>query len=288
MREIAYFPGCTHLSTAEHFEKSALSVFEALGWTLKEKFSWICCGTVHGLSTDNLMQNVAAVRNLARAEASGVKRLLTNCAMCYNTLKQANELVKENEEALRNLNEFMDDEPDYHGNVEVIHSLQLLREIGTEEIEKRVVRPLEDLRVAPYYGCLLLRPRSVAIDNPERPRIMEEILKPAGAEVVWDPKLKICCGSYHTVEKKEIVISRIEEIISAAKRRGADVIAVTCPLCEFNLDKRQKFLNSEGIPVLYFTQLLALAFGIEESCLFEKHHVDPRPLLRERGLLKGD
>jgi heterodisulfide reductase subunit B len=286
MKEIAYFPGCTHLHTASHFERSALSVFEALGWRLVEKFNWICCGTVHGLSTDNLMQNVSAVRNLARAESAGARRIVTNCAMCYNTLKQANEMVKRDEDALKNLNEFMDDEPDYRGGVEVLHSLQLLREIGLDEIEKRVVKPLEGLRVAPYYGCLLLRPREVAIDNPERPKIMDEVLKAIGAEIVRDARLKYCCGSYHTVDRKEIVLSRIDEIISAVRRRGADLIAVACPLCEFNLDKRQKFLNKGGLPVLYFTQLIALAFGKEEDCLFEKHHVDPRPLLKERGLLR--
>lgn len=285
MREIAYFPGCTHFSTARHFETSAAEVFRTLGYELAEKFSWVCCGTVHGLSTDNLMQNLAAVRNLARAEAAGVRRLVTNCAMCYNTLKQANELVRENPEALKNINDFMDEEPDYHGEVEVLHSLQLLLEIGAEEIEKRVVKPLDSIRVAPYYGCLLLRPRSVAVDNPEKPKIMEEILRAAGAKIVQDARLRYCCGSYHTVDRKEIVVSRISGIISASKRKGADIIAVACPLCEFNLDKRQEYLTSERIPVLYFTQLLALAFGKEDSCLFEKHFVDPRPLLRERGVL---
>lgn len=287
MKEIAYFPGCTHLSTAKHFEMSSSEVFRALGYELVEKFSWVCCGTVHGLSTDNLMQNLAAVRNLTRAEASGVRELVTNCAMCYNTLKQANEMVRRDSEVLKNINEFMDEEPDYSGGVEILHSLQLLLKIGVEEIERRVVKPLDSLRVAPYYGCLLLRPRDIAIDNPERPRIMEEILRATGAEIIHDSRLRYCCGSYHTVDRKEIVVSRISEIISAARRKGADIIAVACPLCEFNLDKRQKYLSSERIPVLYFTQLLALAFGNEDSCLFEKHFVDPIPLLKERGVLDG-
>lgn len=281
MRELTYYPGCTHRETARHLGESALVVTEQLGYRLKEMPDWECCGTVHGLCGDDLIHQVAPVRNLARVEAAGYDRVCTLCAMCYNTLSQANMMVRGNREGLDALNLFMDEEPDYHGGVEVVHLLQLLREIGMGEIRSRVKRPLSGLRVMPYYGCLLLRPKQVAIDTIERPTLMQEILKSMGAEAVADPRSTQCCGSYHTVTRREVVETRVREIVGSARRRGADAIALSCPLCEFNLDVRQ-----EGeMPVLYLTQLLALSMEREEACHFELHRVDPRPLLRSRGLL---
>ncbi len=286
MRDIAYYPGCTHFETARHLEDSARAVLQELGYRLREMPDWECCGTVHGLADDDLVHQVAPVRNLARAEAAGNDRLLTLCAMCYNTLSQANRLVRNDAEKLRTLNEFMDEEPDYRGNVKVIHVLQLLRdEIGFEAIKDRVEVPMNGLRISPYYGCLLLRPDTVSIDNPERPSILSDLVTAMGAEPVADPRATHCCGSYHTVYRKDAVMERVEEIVISMEKRGGEIIALSCPLCGFNIDFRQDLVERK-LPTVYFTQLLALAMAKAESCHFNMNQVDPRPLLREKGLLR--
>lgn len=288
MKHIAYFPGCTHNTNGRNMESSGKAVLETLGYQLEEMPEWICCGTVFGLSEDDLFHQVAPIRNLARVENAGDDTLITMCAMCYNTLGRANLLVRKNEVALEALNRFMDDEPDYHGKVDVIHLTQFLKdEVGFDEISSKVKRPLAGLKVMPYYGCLLLRPEEVSIDNMEDPTIICELLESVGIQSIKGSYISQCCGSYHTVDKKEAVARRASEIISSARKRGADMIALACPLCEFNLDDRQRLLSNNGMPVLYFTELLALAFGLKDSCDFDEHYVDPRPLLREKGLLGG-
>lgn len=288
MKQITYFPGCTHQTTAKHLEDSARAGLLELGYELEEMPEWTCCGTVYGLASDDVMHQVSPIRNLTRVEATGSNRVVSICAMCYNTLHQANELVRGDPEKLENVNEFMDEEPDYQCTVEVTHLLEFLRDdIGFDQIKEKTNRPLEGLRVAPYYGCLLLRPNGAAIDDPEQPKVMQEFLEALGAEPVDDPRATHCCGSYHTVGREDIVAERAREIISSARGRGADVIALSCPLCEFNLDDRQKLLEDDGeMPILHFTQLLALALGREEDCRFDLHYVDPRPVLREKGLLR--
>jgi len=155
-----------------------------------------------------------------------------------------------------------------------------------------VKKPLKGLKIAPYYGCNLLRPREVGIDNPEAPTIMEEFVKALGAEVVDNPLKSLCCGSYHTVDNKEIVAERAYAIINAARKAGADMMITACPLCAFNLDDRQELTKKlhpefKTMPVLYFTQIMAFALGLEDKAGLEENYVDARPLLRERGLLEG-
>jgi heterodisulfide reductase subunit B len=211
--------------------------------------------------------------------------------MCYNTLRRSARFVSTDPERLQRINAFMDEEPDYAGGVEVLHLLQLLRdEIGYEEIEARVERPLYGLKVAPYYGCMLLRPREVGIDDPDRPETMELLFEYLGAEAVDSPHKVECCGAYQTVANPEIARERVLEIVGAAARRGADLIVTSCPLCTYNLEHHQLSVTGDAlhvtrhvIPILYFTQLLAFALGaLEEELGFEQAAVDPRPVLAQR------
>jgi heterodisulfide reductase subunit B len=289
---IAYYPGCSLKALAANFDRSARAAMEALGVELVELERWNCCGTVSSLTTDDLMRQLAPVRNLIRAQEAGERRLVTACAMCYNTLKRAALRVEAHPEELAKINAFLDEEPDYRGGVRVLHLLELLRdEVGFEAVAKRVVRPLEGLKVAPYYGCLLLRPRGVGLDDPENPSILEELVRALGAEPVDSPLKGQCCGSYHTVAHKEVVARRAHKILSEAASRGAEALISSCPLCSFNLDNRQRLIRElDGsfapLPVLYFTELMALAFGLEEALSPEGHYVDPRPFLEEHQLLR--
>lgn len=293
--KISYFPGCTLKTTARSFEDSALASLKVLGVDLVELPRWNCCGTVYSLATDDLMHHLAPVRNLIRVKEEGATRVVTLCSMCYNTLKQANELVKADSEKLEKINQFMyREEVNYDGSVDVSHLIEVLRdEVGWEALKNKVTRPLEGMRVAPYYGCLLVRPSGVALDDAEQPHLLEELLEALGAEVIDYPYKTECCGSYHTVTNVGLVMERTHTILTSASQCGADAIVLSCPLCDFNLDSRQKqveekFSGFERIPVFYLSQLLSVALGLRvETCYFDLNFVDPRPLLEDRALVSG-
>lgn len=298
--KIPYYPGCSPKTSAKGFESSAIAVARELGVELVELPRWNCCGAVTSLTSDDLIHHVAAIRNLIRVQEMNSKgvvkdqhRLVTLCDMCYNTLSRSNLFVKADPERLNKVNTFMDSEEAYKGNVEVIHFLQLLKEIGYDQIRRRVKLPLKGLKVSPYYGCMLLRPKEVAIDDPEKPTILEDILQAVGVELVDNPYKARCCGSYQTVNRKYVVAELTSDIIGRAVERGAEAIALSCPLCAFNLGERQEEvleLHSEfqRIPILYFTQLMALAFGLGRDTLrMDLNHPDPSPLLMAKGILKA-
>lgn len=286
--KILYYPGCTLKTAAKNFEASAIAAAEALDIQLVELPRWNCCGTVYSLATDDLMHQLAPIRNLIRVQEKGEDKVVTLCSMCYNTLKRANYLLAEDPEKKEKINDFMDREEDYRGEVKVLHLLEVLKE---RDISSAVKRPLEGLKVTPYYGCLLLRPKEIGIDDIEEPAILKDLLQSLGAEVVDTPYKTECCGSYETVNNVDLVAERAYSILRSAVRRGADAVVVSCPLCDFNLDRRQKevsqrYSDFREIPVLYFTQLLAIALGVDgENCRFDLHYVDPRPLFKGKDLI---
>lgn len=290
--KIHYYPGCTLKATATQFESSAVAAALALGVEMVELKRWNCCGTVYSLASDDLIRQLAPIRNLIRVQTENGNAVTTLCSMCFNTLKRANLLVNEDPEKKTKINAFMDEEEDYHGAVEVIHLLEILRDkVGFESVRGKVNNPLKALRASPYYGCLLLRPEEVGIDKAESPTIMENLLQCIGAEPIDNPYKMECCGSYQTVDKPDLVVEKTRDIISWAARNKAECVVVSCPLCFFNLDKRQKDLAEKEtgavlLPVFYFTQLLALALALgPQVCGFERHIVDPRPLLSSKGLI---
>ena len=291
--KIAYYPGCTAKSYAKYMDLTAREVMKKFDIELVELTRWTCCGTFFGLVEDNLTSQLAPMRNMIRTREDGFTDLTTTCSMCYNTLKRANILIQNDEEKASRLNAFMYEEEDYEGDVRVWHLLELLLEkVDIAGIAKKIVNPLKGLKVAPYYGCTLLRPKEVTIDkNPEKPTILSDLIFALGAEAVETPYMTECCGSYLTVKDKHLVADRTNRIIGSAARREADLLVVSCPLCQFNLDRRQKEareLNSAlpEIPVVYFTQLMALALGVDVKELgFHEHYVDPTPVLRKRKLL---
>jgi len=148
--------------------------------------------------------------------------------------------------------------------------LTLLKEMGFDKVRERVTKPLENLKVAGYYGCMLLRPADIGIDNHEVPTILEDFIRSLGAVPVdWRSKSK-CCGSYLTLSNKDTVVNMSYGILEDARKNGADVIITSCPLCAFNLDNRQKDIKKKypdfkNIPVIYFTQLMTVAFGLENQ-----------------------
>jgi len=296
--KILYYPGCTLKTSAKNFEESAIASAKTMDIELIELTRWNCCGTVFSLTSDDLIHHVAPIRNLIRVQemnkqglVKGEFRLVTLCAMCYNTLKRSNLRVKENPEDLEKINNLMYLEEDYEVKVEVIHFLKLLEDMGFEKVNEKVKNPLKNLKIAPYYGCMLLRPKEVGIDDPEDPTIQEELLEKLGAEVINNPFKKVCCGSYQTVQDKNIVVDLSYSILTRAQKEGAEAITTSCPLCAFNLDNRQKevkekYPHFKEIPVFYFTQLMSIAFGLDKKyCRFDLNYIDPEPLIKSKGLL---
>lgn len=293
MTKISYYPGCTLKNNARNFEDSALCALARLGYEVRELDRWNCCGTVFSLATDDLMHHLAPVRNLIRTKEAGSDAVLTLCAMCYNTLKRANERVKGDADGLEKINDFMDREKvKYAGDVRVLHLLELLRDDVTfPALARKVVKKPDGLRAANYYGCLLVRPKGIGLDDLENPVVLEDLMTALGVASVDFPYRTECCGAYLTVDEPRSVAERTYRILTSARRQGADLVTVSCPLCAFNLDHRQKetarlYSDFAPLPIVYFTQLLALGLGCPEEALrFDLHHVDPRPVLKQKGVL---
>ena len=290
--DLSYYPGCTLKTKALNFEDSAIAAMSALGVNLVELPRWNCCGTVYSMAEDDLAHHIAPVRNLVRVAEQGSDKVVTLCSFCYNTLKRAGLLMRNSPEKRDTINAFMDDEIDYNDNVEVLHLLEVLRDdLGWEEIALGVKTPLEGLKVVPYYGCTLTRPQEVAIDSVENPVVLQELLRALGATVLDFPLATECCGSFEVVSEPDSVTERAYRILGMALRNGAEAVVVSCPLCAHNLGQKQpeivmKNKDFPGIPVIYFTQLLALAVGVSpEACRFDLNFGQAEALLGRKGLL---
>ncbi len=291
--EISYYPGCTLKANAKNLEKTTLPLLELFDIQAKELDSWYCCGVSFSQASDNLMQQLAPIRTLIRAKQSGNDKLLVLCDMCYNTLKRAANFVLEDEEKRQTIKDFMTlEEMHYDGDeVEVIHLLSLLKGLPDGAISRKIKKSSHGLKIAPYYGCMILRPKEVAVDDSNAPIIMENILSELDVEIIDFPFRNDCCTSYQIVNEREIVKERVRQLVGSAAKRGAEMIVLSCPLCNYNLDAVQKDILKEdhyfnALPVLYLSQLLALMLGIDpEVNDFSLHYIDPQPILKEKGLL---
>jgi heterodisulfide reductase subunit B len=267
----AYYQGCSLEGLAAEYDLSTRAVCRALGLDLVEIPDWNCCGSTPAHSYDPLLSAALAGRNLAIAARNGCGTVMTPCPGCLKSLKGALE-VHGDPWKRPVLEELMG--MTLNDGIRAVSVLQLLwEEIGAEGIEKRVVQPLSGRRIVPYYGCLLTRPaRSAQFDDPENPVSMDRLLEAIGATVPDFPYKTECCGATHGVTRNEIVGSLGGRILDMAVRTGAEAIAVACPLCQQNLDLRQSQVNRRwkrkfGMPVVYITQLIGLALGIDPADL---------------------
>ncbi len=260
--KIAYYPGCTLKNKAKELDRYAIESAAALGYELEEIENWQCCGGAYTSAKDEIATKLPAVRALANGRDNGGK-VLTVCSACYNVLKQTNHEFTVNPDFDLRVNNYMKPDTEYHGEADVIHYLELLRdEIGFDNLAKKVVKPLTGKKIAAYYGCLLLRPSDVlAFDSPENPEIMENFIRALGAEPVIYPMRNECCGGYITLEDKNQAKKRSSTVVESAKDMGADFMITACPLCLYNLTKNA----ADPLPVKYFTEVLAEALGLIEE-----------------------
>ena len=309
MVKVAYYPGCALNERSSHLDRSARDAVEKLDFQLDELEEWTCCGAVPPVSEERVMNLIAPSRILKDVRDSGRDLLVTICDFCYNTLKRTNYSIKHDSIIQKRVNAFLaDDKPeraytekddeewiDYTGEVSVVHLMEYLRDVvGYDEITKKLKRSLEGIKIAPYYGCVMLRPQDeIQLDDPENPTIIEDFISSLNAEPVKYPYRTECCGSYLSVSSPDASTRLCYRILTSARKNGAEAMAVSCPLCFFNLDSRQKAIaeaypDFKPLPVFYFTQLLSVAMGVESGRQgFERHYVDVGPVL-DRILKSGE
>ncbi len=283
---VAYYPGCSLHGTSREFDESLRAVTRALGIRITEIDDWSCCGASSAHSTDHLLGIALPARNLALAESQGFDKVVAPCAACYNRLAAAHlEVAQESELAARM--------PDilgrpFENSVEVLNANHLLRD-AADAIRERAAtttapNPLVGVKLAAYYGCLLVRPPELAgDDDPESPTSMDDVIAACGAEPVdWNMKVE-CCGGQFSFSRTASVVRLGRAIIDDARAHGAEAVIVACPLCHSNLDLRQKAMMERGqepMPVLFVTQLVGLALGLPASSLgLDRHFVPTSPLL---------
>ncbi len=249
----SYFPGCTLSTHAKKLDSYARECAEVLGFELIELPEWQCCGGVYPVAKDEIATRLSSVRALAEAKRRGTP-LVTLCSACYNVIKRVNLDMRRDEEIRSKVNNYLNLEEPYGGECEVLHYAEILRdEIGFEKLREKVVNPLEGRKIGAYYGCLLLRPgRDLAFDDPENPKILEDLIRALGAEPVYYAFRNECCGGYMTVEDRAFASKIAQQVVDNAKASAPDCLMTACPLCMYNLTK-----NTDGeLPVVYFTELL--------------------------------
>lgn len=272
----SYYPGCSLHGSSKEYDVSTQAICLELGIKLGELPEWICCGASSGHSMDEILNIGLPAFNLKIAESVGLD-VAVPCAACYNRFKVAEHAMRENETVHQQMKDILD--YDFQGKVKILNLVEIIKDcVGLEVVRSKVVTPLTGLKVACYYGCLLVRPADVTqFDDPEHPQSLDEIMKAIGANPLqWSYKTE-CCGGSHSLSRDDIVATLVDAIVELAKEAGAHVLVTACPLCFENLEMRQ---TDGHFPILYFTELLGLAFGLRESgSWMEKHIIDPKPIL---------
>ena len=293
---IAYYPGCSLHGTSREFDESLRAIAPVLGLRIKEIDDWSCCGASSGHMTDHLLGVALPARNLALAEAEGFDRVVAPCAACYNRLAISQHEIAADPGLAERMPDILG--RPFRNSVEVVNANQLLRDAADAIKEKTAAtgkpNPLVGVKLAAYYGCLLVRPAAVAAgEDSENPSSIDDVIRACGAEAVdWNMKVE-CCGASLSFSRTASVVRLGRAIVSDARAHGAEAIVVACPLCHSNLDLRQKAMTARGqepLPVIFITQLVGLALGLPAGQLgLDRHFVPTAPLLArlsERALAR--
>jgi heterodisulfide reductase subunit B len=284
--EFSYYPGCSAHSTGLEYDRSTRAVFDALDIELTELDDWNCCGASSAHSASRALALLLPARNLAIAQKAG-RDVVVPCAACYSRHKSSEHVLRTDNERRAKIEGVVGFE--FDGQVQMRPPLDVLyNDVGLETIGARVRRPLEGLKVVGYYGCLLVRPPEIAqFDRPDDPLIMDQVLTALGADVQRWSYATDCCGGALTLTKAEVATDLVSKLVARAREAGAEALATACPLCQTSLEMRQSGAGDK-MPTFYFTELMALAWGLDETgAWWSKHLIDPRPLLRSVGLAKS-
>jgi heterodisulfide reductase subunit B len=260
---------------------STQAVFKTLGVELVEIDDWNCCGAAATHSINHLLSLCLPARNISKAQSSQAGSLVVPCAGCFNMLKRAEHALKNDEAKRKEIEETVGFT--YQPSLEILALMDvMLNRIGLEKVQEKLKRPLKGLKAACYYGCALVRhPKVTQLDDPENPQYLDRLIKSLGAEPVeWSYKID-CCGADLALTYGDIVKKLVGKIVAMAKEAGAQCIVTSCGLCQANLEMRQEI----GLPIFYFTELMGVAFEIENrDKWWSKHMISPKGLLKELGL----
>ncbi|TES88822.1 MAG: heterodisulfide reductase subunit B [Dehalococcoidia bacterium] len=280
----AYYPGCSLEAMAREYDQSVRAVCARLGIELSELPDWSCCGASSGHSTSRWLACTLAGRNLVLAEGMKLD-IAVACPACYVRLRNAHHEMQRDNRLREELSSVM--AVPYRAEYSTRHLLDIIcHDVGLENLKNKVVKPLQGLKLAAYYGCYLVRPPElVAFDDPENPQCLDTLLDTLGAEVRdWSGKVD-CCGGSLSLSKREIASHLVAELVEMAGRAGAEAMVTACPLCHANLEMRQTGADGDKLPVFYFTELIGLALGIAEArAWLGKHLISPSGLLASHGL----
>ena len=267
MKKYAYFPGCSLEKMANSYHVSAMETARALDVELQELEDWNCCGATAYFHVDELLSYTLCARNLALAEETKLD-VVAPCSGCFKNMYFARKHLQNDPDLAEHINDALaEDNLKFSGSSAVRHLIEVfVQDVGFAEIKAKVTNPLKGLRVAPYYGCQILRPRKDHEDV-EQPRFFEDLVAATGAEPVEFPLKLRCCGGALIIINRQAALSMVRNLLESAIRAQATVVVTACPLCQVNLECYQKQVNSEfgtdfNMPVLYFTQLMGLALGI--------------------------
>jgi len=264
--EYTYYPGCSLESSARGYDESVHYVFRSLGRELSEIEDWNCCGATSYMATKETISLVISARNLALAEKQG-HDIVAPCSACYTILYKTNHIMKNNFIMREKINQALrKDDLEYKMTINVRHPLEVLvNDVGVDAIASRTGGALQGLKVAPYYGCQIVRPER-GLDDKDDPRMLDTLFGALGADVVYFPMKVFCCGGMLMTTYPDVGLELNHKILECASANRAEVIVTTCPLCQINLEAYQNKINkifntNYRIPVLFFTQALGLALG---------------------------
>ena len=296
MKEYLFYPGCSMESTAKSYFQSVMQVCNPLEIHLMEIDDWNCCGATEYLSLDRIPAYSLIARNLALAQnqANGSRSIVAPCSACYLNLTKADHYMREDQVFGEKINKALSAGNLHYssGEMDIHHLLDVvLNDIGIEEIKSKVVKPLTNLRVAPFVGCMVPRPDyGHHFSDSEHPTELDDLLKALGAEVIDFPLKTACCGGHMTQIGPDTAFELIRRLISSANEYKADALVTICPMCQMNLDAFQGQMNgyfktNYKIPILFFTQLMGIAFGLEPEKLgFGSEFVSARPAMKKIGV----
>jgi len=278
MKKYMFFPGCSLEGVGKPYLDSLEAIREPLGLTFEELEDWNCCGATEYPAMHRLGSLALQGRNLAIAEnqAKDTRVITSPCSACYLNLSKTDHAMREDPGLAEKVNQALDAGGFHYtpGALDVRHILDIiLNDVGLDEIKSKVVKPLAGLKVAAYYGCVVVRPDyDKRFNNPEYPTVLEDLIEALGAEAVDFPMSTHCCSGHMPSVTKSVAYEMIRDLIDGAKGHHADLMITICPMCQMNVDAYQADVNrffktNYQMPILYFTQLIGLAFGISPQNL---------------------
>jgi len=282
--KLAYYPGCSSEGSAIEYDLSTKKTARMLEIDLQELEDWNCCGASSAHSINQNLALTLPTRNLAIAQKFGLDVVML-CAACFNRHKMADYALKNDPEKRAMLEETVDFK--YSGDISILALLDVIaNKIGLEQVKSHVKKPLTGLKAVSYYGCLLVRPPEITqFEDPDNPQIMDRILETLGAEPrTWSYSTD-CCGGGLSLTKPTTAARMVSRLADRAQEAGAQAIVTSCPLCQINLEMRQSKENTK-MPIFFFTELIGLAFGLEQAKgWMSKHLISPTPLLKDLMIL---